>query len=165
MTRMMMAAALALLAVPAAAQDKLFDATDPATIAGALKEAGYKAELKTNAEGEPYIVSAANGSPFTIEFYGCEKAKACGSFQFYGYFKKEPLYTVQLANDWNASKRFLKVRIDKDGDLALSMDVTGVGKMTQAQFADWVDWYQVMDGELDKFLTEKRAAAKPAGTK
>ncbi|URW76460.1 YbjN domain-containing protein [Sphingomonas donggukensis] len=157
-----MAAMAAAVAQPALAQDKLFDATDPATLTEAMKTAGFKAELKTNDKGEPYINSAANGSPFTIEFYGCEKAKACPSFQFYAWYKKDPLYTLALVNEWNAAKRFLKLRIDTDGDLAMSMDVTSVGKLTQANFADWVDWYQVMDSELDKFLTEKRAAAGKA---
>lgn len=166
--QMMAAAAAMLTATAAVAQDKLFDPTKPPEVAAALKDAGYKAELKTNDKGEPFISSAANGSPFTVEFYGCKGVTDCGSFQFYGWFKKDPLYTIALANEWNASKRFLKIAIDKDGDLALWMDVAAVGKMTQAAFADWVDWYSVMDSELDKFLTGKRAAtdgAAPANPK
>lgn len=157
--RLMVAATALAVAMPAAAQDKLFDATDPAQIVEAMKEAGFKAELKTNDQGEPFIKSAANGSPFSVEFYGCEGQKGCQSFQFYSWYKKDPLYTLELVSEWNKLKRFLKLRIDQDGDLALSMDVSAVGKMTQANFADWIDWYQVMDGELDKFLSEKRRAA------
>jgi len=41
----------------------------------------YKAELKKNQNGETYIESAVNGSIFTIEFYGCEPGKGCGSLQ------------------------------------------------------------------------------------
>lgn len=148
----------------AAAQDKLFDPTKPPEVANALREAGYKAELTTNDRGEPFISSSTNGESFTVEFYGCKGATDCGSFQFYGYYKKDPLFTVAFANEWNAAKRFLKVAIDKDGDLSIFLDVTGAGKMTQAAFADWVDWYQVMDADLGKFITEKRAAAATTAT-
>jgi hypothetical protein len=148
-------------AMPARAQS--FDAGDPARIADALRTAGYKAELKKNDAGDPYIASAANGSDFTIDFYGCQSGTKCGSFQFFSYYKKDPLYTLPLINEWNAGKRFLKLRIDQDGDLAYSMDVTAVGTMTQETFADWVDWFEVMDGELSKFLEGKRTAAKQAG--
>lgn len=159
-----MGAAL-LWAMPASAEDKLFDATKPDAVAAALKEAGYKAELKTNDKGEPFITSAANGELFTIEFYGCSGATNCGSFQFYGWYKKDPLWTADFANEWNAKKRFLKVAVDKDGDLSLYLDVTGAGKMTQAAFADWIDWYQVMDADLGKFIAEKREAAKAVPAK
>lgn len=154
-----MAMAMA-MTTPAAAQDTLIDTTKPAVVAAALRDAGYKAELKTNAKGEPFISSATNGSPFTIEFYGCKGATDCGSMQFYSWYKKDPLYTIALANEWNAAKRFVKVAIDGDGDFAMYMDVTSVGKMTKAAFADWVDWYEVMDAELDKFISGKRGAKK-----
>lgn len=41
------------------------------------------------------------------------------------------------------------------------MDVASVGKMTQAAFADNVDWYQLMMAEMTKFIAEKRAAKTP----
>jgi len=49
-------------AVDAAAQDKLLDLRQPSVVADALRQAGYKAEMKTNSKGEPYIDSSANGS-------------------------------------------------------------------------------------------------------
>ncbi len=151
-----------LWATPVLAQDKLFDPTKPDQVATALRDAGYKAELKTNAKGEPFISSAANGNTFSIEFYGCTGLTDCSSFQFFSWYKKEPLFDHAFTNDWNARKRFLKAAIDKDGDLSLYLDVAGVGKMTQAAFADWVDWYQVMESDLVKFIAEKRAAAPAA---
>ena len=162
MTRTMMVVALVAtgFASPAIAQDKLFDARQPGELAVALRDAGYKAELKNNDKGTPIITSSANGDPFTITFYGCTAAIDCGSFEFFSWYKKEPLFTVAFVNEWNTSKRFLRASIDKDGDLALSMDVAGEGKMTQAAFADNVDWFQTMTGEISKFIDDRRAAAK-----
>ena len=56
------------------------------------------------------------------------------------------------------SKRFLKIAVDKDGNLNEYMDFTGIGKTTYANFVDIVDWYETMDAELGKFVAAKRAA-------
>lgn len=66
-----------------------------------------------------------------------------------------------MANKWNIANRFLRIAVNDKGELHEYMDVTGVGKLTQANFADAVDWYQTMDGELAKFIDKAREAAKP----
>lgn len=142
--------------------ERLLDLRQPTVVAAALRDAGYKAELKTNSKGEPYILSGANGSDFTIEFYGCTGVKDCGSYQFSSWYKAEPLFTMALANEWNLKKRFLKIAVDTNGNLNEYMDFTATGKTTFANFADIVDWYQTMDSTLAKFITEKRAATRPA---
>lgn len=154
------AAASMLVAAPAWSQDRVVDISSPEAVAKLLQEEGYKAELKKNQEGEPYIASASNGSSFTVEFYGCEPGKGCSSLQFYAWYKKEPWYSIEMANRWNADKRFIKAAIDKDGDLATYMDVTALGKTTAANFADTIDWWSVMTGELFKFLDEEEAKLK-----
>lgn len=150
--------ATAALAVP---EGPVLDLRQPGNVVTALQAAGYRAELKINKAGEPYILSGVNGGSFTVEFYGCEGLKDCGSFQFTSWYKKDSLYTAALTNEWNATKRFLKVGVDSDGDLRQFLDATAVGGMTQAQFADLIDWYSQMDSDLAKFLDEKREAAKP----
>ncbi|MGY6366112.1 hypothetical protein ACXITL_24460, partial [Escherichia coli] len=76
--------AAAMLPVAAQAADdkeRLLDLRQPPVVVQALQDAGYKAELKTNNAGEPYVLSGANGSSFTIEFYGCTGVKDCNSYQ------------------------------------------------------------------------------------
>jgi hypothetical protein len=149
-----------LTALPASAQETLIDLTQPRAVVQAMQDAGYKAALKTDDKGDPFIESAANGSNFTVQFYGCKGAKDCPSLQFYAWYKKEPWYTVDLANRWNANKRFIKAAIDKDGDLATYFDVTTVGKTTVANFADAIEWWSVMTGELFAFLEKEGPAEK-----
>jgi len=156
------AAAVVLPARPVAAQSdgtKLVDVASPAAMADALRESGFKALLKTSEDGLPMIESGAGGNPFTIRFYDCENER-CTSFEFYTWWKKKPYMDVALANEWNNRKRFIRTYIDKDGDLSVSMDMTAKGKMTLDNFLDWVDWWEVMDRELDKFLTERDPARK-----
>lgn len=158
--------ALAAFAVSAQAQERPtpVDLTDPAKVAKLVQELGYKAELKARDDGEPYINSAANGSNFSIEFYGCEKAVKCTSIQFYSWYKKEPWYSVALTDKWNAEKRFIKAAIDKDGDFATYMDITALGG-TRESFADSLDWWTVMTNDLFEFFDEEdpaKAKAAPA---
>ncbi|MEP9401080.1 YbjN domain-containing protein [Sphingomonas sp. VNH70] len=136
------------------------DLRQPGNVAAALRTAGYKAEVKVNKSGEPYVQSATNGANFTIDFFECDGLKDCKSFQIWSWYKKDPLLTPALANEWNNRYRFLKVWIDSDGDMREAIDATVVGGMSQAQFAELVDWYTQLDGQLAKFIEEKRAAAK-----
>lgn len=166
MRRMLIAAALAasVWAMPAAAQKgdpaRMVDIARPEEVVKLLQAEGYKAELKKHEDsGDPYIGSAANGSPFTIEFYDCTPAKGCTSMQFFSWYAKKPYYNEAMANRWNAKKRFLRVVIDKDGDLSTWMDLTTVGKVSYANFADTIDWWQSMTAELFTFLNEEEKAA------
>ena len=142
----------------AQAADKMLDLSSPKTFAAALNDAGYKAVLKQNKRGEPYILSSTSGNDFTVEFYGCKEQSACTSYQLTSWYKPDPIFSIALANEWNDTKRFLKVSIDKDGNLYEYMDFSAIGLVSQAHFADIVDWYKVMDAELAKFIDSKRPA-------
>jgi hypothetical protein len=146
-------------AVNAAAQDQLLDLRQPAVVADALRQAGYPAEVKTNTKGEPYIESSINGSSFTVEFYNCTGLVDCTSYQLASWYKPDPMFTVAFANEWNLRKRFLKIAVDKDGNLDEYMDFTATGKTTYANFADIVDWYKTMDNSLSQFIQEHRPKA------
>lgn len=151
--------AACLLAAPAWAADRLLDLRQPEVVAQTLREAGYKGELKANSKGEPYVLSSANGSAFTVEFYGCSGVKDCPSYQFRSWYKADPLFTAGFANDWNWENRFLKIAIDGDGDLNEYMDFSAIGKTTYANFVDSLDWYETMDADLTRFIEDRRKAA------
>ncbi|WP_158298747.1 YbjN domain-containing protein [Sphingomonas psychrotolerans] len=143
--------------LPAAAQEALLDLSTPHGVAKALQDAGYKAEIAKTKDGDSYINSAANGAPFTVNFYNCEPADGCGSIQFYGWYKKKPEFTADLANRWNSRKRFVRVEIDDVGDLGMHLDIATVGKLTKANFADLIDWWNVMTENLSEFLDKEEA--------
>lgn len=149
----------------AGAADRVVDVSSVKGVAALLQEAGYKAEIKKGDDGGAYIDSSTNGGGFQLIFYGCKNDAGCDSFEFYSYFKKESFFSTELANEWNVKKRFLKVAIDKDGDLAEYLYVSALGSMTYDNFKDYIDWYASMDSELNGFLKERREATgggKPA---
>src|SRR6218665_1992513 len=158
----MMAAAFAVgaWAVPAAAQDQLVDAAQPSAFAEVLQQEGYKAALKKSEDGKPFIESAANGESFTVNFSECNPVKGCDAAQFYTWYKKQPWFDAELANRWNDDKRFLKISIDKEGDLSVFLDVSLKGKLTYANLADVIDWWSVMTADLDKFLDAESKKAE-----
>ncbi len=146
-------------APPAIAQSQNLDLTKPADVVTALQRAGYKAVVKAHDDGRQYIDSAANGNGFQVEFYDCDTpVTACKSVQFFAWWKKEPVFTPELVNEWNDKNRFLKVWIDKDGDLDEAVDISTIGALSYENFADSLDWFVSMDGSLAVFLKEKRGS-------
>lgn len=160
MRKLLVAGILAAMLVtsPALAEDELLDLSTPELVQAAVQAAGYKATLEKNDDGSLYILSAANGSDFTIDLTDC-KALKCSGLSFQSWYKPEPIFTAELTNRWNDTKRFLKASVNARGELREWFDVTTLGKLTKANFADVIDWYVSMDSELAKFLKEARDAA------
>lgn len=136
-------------------------ASDPQTIVAALQAAGYKAVLhKSKNTGNPVIDSAAAGYDFNIFFYECQENKACGSLQFSSNFGDDGTNTAELANLWNKTKRFSQMSLDDDKSLNFSYDVTTIGGLNQKNFADVIDWWATMLGELGRFFKEHSPEGK-----
>lgn len=155
---------------PAAAADReacakgMVCANTPQTIISALQEAGYKAKLDKNDDGDPMVSSAAGGYNYEIYFSGCELAEACDSLQFLVSFTAEPRMTPVMANDWNSDKRFSQAAILKNGKLGVYYDVTTRGGLNAKNFADVLDRWSTVMGALDPFFDKhpQPAVAAPA---
>ncbi len=144
------ALALGLAAVPAMASA----ASDPQAVTDELRKLGYRAELTKHESGDPQIVSAAAGYDYRINFNDCTANKQCRSLGFVISFADDGKNTLELANTWNRQKRFSQMALNQNGTLAFSYDVTTVGGLTKANFADVVDWWQVMLGQVRGYFAE-----------
>ncbi|HEY6868783.1 MAG TPA: YbjN domain-containing protein [Novosphingobium sp.] len=165
--KQMMAVALGagLLASPVRAADcpaALVCASNPPGIVASLQAQGYKAVLgKSENTGNPKISSAASGYDYTIFFYGCEKGANCTSLGFSITFADDGGNSADLANEWNADKRFSAMSFDKsDKSLMLTYDVSTIGGLNQVNFADVVDWWQTMLGQARTFFNAHPAPKK-----
>ncbi|WP_257541337.1 YbjN domain-containing protein [Sphingobium sp. CFD-1] len=164
-----LAIAAAAFSLPAFALDEepcgksMVCASNPQSVADGVQAAGYKAVLsKSSTTGNPMIESAANGYNYSIFFYECEDGKKCGSIQFQISFEDDGANTLELANKWNSNKRFSQMAVADDKSLAVSYDVATIGGLNQKNFADVVDWWALMLGELNKFFKENPAPAAAA---
>ena len=127
-------------------------ASYPEGVLRAVNGAGIAARLEQDAQGDPVVRGEAAGYKFDLFFYGCEGGKACDSLQFQVGFRKDAGVTGDLANRWNASKRFLQAGVRPNGDLVFSYDLTTVGGVSAANFGDILTWWEVMLGELPGFF-------------
>lgn len=128
------------LALPGAALAQNITADDPGKIAATLQEAGYKAELTQDDQGDPKIKSSAGGANYSIYFYGCANNKHCQSIQFSAGFDLTNGTTLEVVNDWNTKKRYGKVYLDADKDPYIEMDVNlAYGGVSRKGFLDTLD--------------------------
>jgi hypothetical protein len=142
-------------AEPAACPAGLICASDPEGVAEELRKLGYRAELTKHESGDPQIKSAAAGYDYRLNFNDCTANTQCRSLGFVIVFADDGKNTLELANTWNRQKRFSQMAVNENGSLAFSYDVTTVGGLTKANFADVVDWWQVMLGQLRGYFSER----------
>lgn len=143
---------LAMAAVPAAwaqGAGDLLDGSDPAAILSLAQGYG-SAMLDVDSVGDPMITGRIDGQAYTVFFYGCEAGKNCSSIQFTTYFA-EVNPGAKAVSDWNDENRFGTLYLDRDGDLALDMDVNLFGGVTRKNLDDTFDWWRVV---LDGVRTE-----------
>jgi hypothetical protein len=137
------------LAGPAPAQ--MIDATDAGAIAGVLQGLGYRANVEVATSGNPRIRSSANGLNFSIWFYACTDGRACRSIQFMTNVDLPSGMTATRANEWNASKRFTELFLDKNGDPFLVYDVLLAGGVSVENFKATIRIWDSLMGEFKTF--------------
>lgn len=145
-----------LAALPAQAQVK---STDPQSIAKALQDAGYKAELAKDKDGDPIIRSGAQGYKFTIFFMTCEKGRNCGDIQFYAGWTNK--LSPARANAWNQKHRFARVYSDEQGEAAIEYDLNFEDQAMSAElFRKNVELWESLVGSFVDYVNEAEESPK-----
>ncbi len=122
-------------------------AANPESVKSALQDAGYKAELKKEEDGDPYIESRFSGVKTIIIFFGCSEGKNCTTVQFYSGFS-EAKNAQDKMNEWNKTRRFTRAYIDKDGDPVLEMDIDlDTGGISQNLFKEYLSTWDGLVGQ------------------
>ena len=139
-------------------------ASRPDTVIEAIRNAGYRAKDRdekgkplADGGGDPMLASSAAGYDYDVFFYGCKENKQCDALQFHIAYSKDAANTAALANKWNDKMRFGSASIDEKGRFVVEYDVTTAGGLTQANFADVIDWWATTLGNLSKFFAENPA--------
>jgi hypothetical protein len=129
-------------AVVAQTPGEVLDGSDPAAILQIAQGYG-SAMLDKDAVGDPMIEGRIGGQAYTLFFYGCEGGANCSSIQFTTYFANvRP--DAGAVSTWNDANRFGTLYLDRDGDLALDMDVNLFGGVTRRNLDDTFDWWRVV---------------------
>lgn len=138
-------------AIPAQAQ--MVAASKPETLVKALQASGYSAKLEKDGTGDPMIVSAVNGHPFRIIFYGCKANRDCATISFAAGFDKKSETGLESINEWNRKNRFGRAYLDDEGDPIIGMDVDlDDGGMSTALFTDNLQFWTAVTGAFQKHI-------------
>jgi hypothetical protein len=116
---------------PAVAADSAgIAASEPATVAAALKSAGHDAVLTHDDSGDPLIKASIGGWATQIVFYDCNEVThaACQSLQFSASFIPEKPFDAADAAAFVRDNRFGAVTVAPDRSVNVTWDViTGHG--------------------------------------
>ncbi len=131
-------AASALAAAPASAFP-IENGITAVQVAHVLQAKGYKADIGVDDDGDPRVKSAADGTPFTVFFYGCNGGPRCTSLTFQAGFHIDGGLTTAKINDWNHEKRFIKGWLDNTNDPYGEMDVDTEAGFTTEALGNYLD--------------------------
>ncbi len=138
-----------------AAQAQNVSAQDPRSVATAMQNAGYKAELTKDPTGDPLINSSSSGSSFAIYFYNCTSNRDCRTIQFSSAYSNDNGGTVTRMNDWNNSNRFGRAYVTAKGTTRVEMDLDlDDGGMSKLLFEDNVEYWVALMAKFEKYLRE-----------
>jgi hypothetical protein len=155
---LMTALAAGALSAQAAAQDSV-SATDPASLAQAMKYAGFAAELTTDQTGDPMIKTSFDGYTGAVFFYDCSETShdGCQAIQFNaGLDRKQPMSPV-AALELAKKYRFAAVHLDDEGDPYVGWDVlTGDGISREVFLLALRRYSATLDDIADEVFAEER---------
>jgi hypothetical protein len=136
-------------------------ASAPATVVAAMTQAKLSPQLDKDGDGDPMIKSDDAASyDFEVYFYGCKNHVNCDSLRFEANFTKAPENTAELANKWNAKKRFMQAYVRPNGQFGVAYDVATIGGLNAKNFGDVLDWWVSQLDELATFFKQEVPGVK-----
>ncbi|WP_237152492.1 YbjN domain-containing protein [Oryzibacter oryziterrae] len=152
----------------ALADDKVptFDAQSPKSVALAMQDLGYKAELDQNDNGEPIIQGRIARANYTMIFQGCTHKKDCLHILFLAWWDVDTKTDhLPAVNDWNRDHVMGRAFLNKDEDsIGFDFALATVGGMTRDTFADNLQWWGDILGDFYQFLDENVYGGPPPDT-
>ena len=93
---------------------------NPQSLVLALQNAGYKAILSKDDEGDPLIETASDGNPIVIVMTDCENHSSCATTEFVGVWdcSKEIKRCGQVAEEYNNEESPVHALMSDDGERA-----------------------------------------------
>ena len=89
---------------------------------------------------------------FAIEGHTAVIINKKTNIQFYSFFKKKKSMDLKKVNEWNATKRFSRVYLDRDGDAVIEWDVDLEGGATAGGLKESIRTYRLGVMAFVRFL-------------
>jgi len=117
-----------------------------------LKGMGFSPVLGTDSGGDPKVSFQVEGMRCSVFFYGVKEGRGT-SLQFSIGFTDSGV-PLDKVNEWNRTKRFLKVYKDTDGGVVGQMDVDLDGGVHRAYLEECVKRWRAVFFTFIRFLTQ-----------
>jgi hypothetical protein len=134
---------------PAAAAGGMLSAADPQGVLTALQGLGHTGSLTTDGVGDPLIQAQTGDTQYEIYFYGCDANTNCQYFLFSAGYDLPNGSTLDVMNQWNASNLVGQAYLGQDNDPFINHFVTTVGGLSQANFADVIESWDVAVSDFE----------------
>jgi len=149
--------AVVLSATSALAQDLPKGGLTASELAAWLKRSGAPAEVKpdTTTPGDQIVSTVTDGVDVDIYLYQCAgegDARRCQSIQYAAGWSPRADLTVEKANAWNSSNRYIKAYLTPKGSLYGEYDLDVSPGGTFEMLDDSLDNWRGMLTEFKKFF-------------
>lgn len=135
----------ALLALPATGWCASDGRISGPELVQALQDAGYRAKLDADDDGDPMVHTGMDGLNVTVFTYDCKQHR-CGSVQFSVGVDLEQGTTMAVANQFNKDYRYGRVFLDKENDPYLRFDFEVLNTDHNAYIASQLDSWEKLIG-------------------
>jgi hypothetical protein len=134
-----------------------FDARSPKSVALAMQDLGYKAEIDQNDNGEPIINGRIARADYTMIFQGCTHKKDCLHVLFIAWWDVDTKTDhLPAVNEWNRDHIMGRAFLNEDEDsIGFDFALDTMGGMTRDTFADTLQWWGDVLEDFYQFLDDK----------
>ena len=119
-----------------------------AEVVKVLQDAGYRAQLDKDDDGDPRIVTKMSGATVHVVFYDCAQDR-CGSLQLAVALDLDRGFTLEGINRFNSQYRYVRAYLDDEMDPYLQFDFEVLHTANSAHIASQLDLWEDV---LGKFL-------------
>lgn len=108
-----------------------------------MQEAGYRAILSKDSDGEPTIASADSGLDFNVYFYVCDKVTKdnCKTIMFVRGIDLKNGTTLSTINDWNADSLHGSAWLDDENDPYYGLSLSFLGGITKEHLIEQISLF------------------------
>jgi hypothetical protein len=121
-------------------------------LAAILQDAGYRAQLQADAEGEPLVRTGMGGVEVAILFYDCNAEHRCNSLQFSAGFDLPEGTTDAVVNGFNRDYRYARAFLDDERDPFLHFDFEVVHTAHADYVRNQIDSFEQLLPEFQRLI-------------
>ncbi len=117
-----------------------------------LQDAGYRAQLEADGEGDPLVRTGMGGVNVAILFYDCDPAHRCNSLQFSAGFDLPEGTTDAVINGFNRDYRYARAFLDEERDPFLHFDFEVVHTAQADYVRSQIDSFEQLLPEFQRLI-------------